>query len=97
MNIMLSYNEQKTRKQIQIPYYELQNVVKEIYEKDKRIVDFDFHTFESRYTYFKPYFDYVLLQKQGRLDSFLMNSNSSIYGNSNGTLSIIPIKTIEHI
>ncbi len=93
MNAILSYNEQKTRKQIQIPYYELQNVVKEIYEKDKGIVDFDFNAFESKYTYFKPYFDYVLLQKQGRLDSFLMNPKSSIYGNSDGTLSYYSSQT----
>lgn len=77
----LSYYEQGKRKQIQIPYYELQNVTQKIYERDKNRVDFDFATFEQKYTYFKPYLDYILLEKNGRLDSFLMDSNNSIFEN----------------
>lgn len=75
----LSYNNQSVQKQIQIPYYEIENVTQEIYEKSKQADDFDFATFEQQYTYFKPYLDYILLQKKGRLDSFLMDENNSIY------------------
>lgn len=78
----LSYNDQNVQKQIQIPYYEIENVTQEIYEKFKQMDDFDFTRFEQQYTYFKPYLDYILLQKQGRLDSFLMDANNSIYENS---------------
>ena len=71
----LSYQEVNKQKQISLPYYEIQNIAQEIYEKDKNRVEFDFQTFENKYTYFNPYLDYILLQKQGRLDSFLMNEN----------------------
>lgn len=87
MFVTLSYYDQNKRKQLRIPYYELQGVAQKIYEKDKNNVDFDFHTLEQKYTYFKPYLDYILLQKQGRLDGFLINPHSIIYGNQEGTLS----------
>ncbi len=82
----LSYQEVNKQKQISLPYYEIQNIAQEIYEKDKNRVEFDFQTFENKYTYFNPYLDYILLQKQGRLDSFLMNENYSIYGTTDHTI-----------
>lgn len=78
----LSYMNQNIRKQIELPYYEIENITQEIYEKCKQTDDFDFATFEQQYTYFKPYLDYILLQKQGKLDSFLMDENNSIYADN---------------
>lgn len=77
MQVTLSYTEQGKRVQTQIPYYELQNVAQEIYEKEKSHLDWK--QFEQKYTYFKPYLDYILLYKEGRIDSFLMDFKRSIY------------------
>ena len=74
----LSYKDQFERK-ITVPYYELQVLAQERYEKEKQKSDFDFDTFEKQYTYFRPYLDYILLYKQGRLYSFLMEESNQIY------------------
>ncbi len=79
MQTILSYIEGDKRKYLKVPYYELQSVMQEIYESDKGTVDFDFSSFEQSYTYFKPYLDYILLYKEGRLESFLMDENATIY------------------
>ena len=75
----LSYIENKQRKEQILPYYEIESFLQAMYEKEKLSRDFDFSCLESQYNYFSPYLDYFLLEKEGKIDSFLMDENTSIY------------------
>ena len=67
---------------IKCKFYELEEKCKEIiYEKTK--IDFirkeEFDKFKTKYTYFKPYFDFVLIKLGYRIQNPYELENASMY------------------